>query len=197
MMQHAGTEHSAEPGMTLAQWADMDEDEPGELVDGRLVEEEEVGALHDAIVAWLIGVLAQWLGPRGLVLVSDTRFGVSPRRGRKPDAAVYLPGRKPPAHGLVTTPPDVMIEVVSPRPKDARRDRIEKMNDYAAFGVRFYWIVDPALRTFEAFELDADGRYVKVIGALDGVIERVPGCEGLAIDLDALWAIADRLESEG
>ena len=196
MVQHAGTSHPAEPGMTLAQWADMDEDEPGELVDGRLVEEEEVGALHDAIVAWLIGVLAHWLGPRGLVLVSDTRFGVSPRRGRKPDAAVYLQGRKPPAHGLVTTPPDIMIEVVSGRPKDARRDRVEKMNEYAAFGVRSYWIVDPALRSFEVFELDAKGRYVKVIGALDGMVESVPGCEGLSIDLDTLWALADRLESE-
>jgi Uma2 family endonuclease len=196
-MQHASMERSAGPGMTLAQWADMDEDEPGELVDGRLVEEEDVGALHDAIVAWLIGVFTRWLGARGTVLVSDTRFGVSPRRGRKPDASVYLPGRKPPAHGLVTTPPDIMIEVVSPRPRDARRDRVEKMNEYAAFGVRFYWIVDPALRSFESFELDAHGRYVKTVGALDGVIEEVPGCEGLSIDLDALWAVADRLEAEG
>jgi Uma2 family endonuclease len=141
-------------------------------------------------------VLTRWLEARGVVLVSDTRFGVTPRRGRKPDASVYLAGKKPPAHGLVTTPPDVAIEVVSPRPKDARRDRVEKMNEYAAFGVRFYWIVDPALRSFEVFELDASGRYVKVVGALEGVIERVPGCEGLAIDLDALWALADRLEAE-
>jgi Uma2 family endonuclease len=186
----------SEPAMTLAQWADLDEDEPGELVDGCLIEEEEVGALHDAVVAWLVGVLVGWLGSRGVVLVSDTRFGVSPRRGRKPDTSVYLGGRKPPAHGLVTTPPDIMIEVVSPRPKDARRDRVEKMNEYAAFGVRFYWIADPALRTFELFELDAGGRYVKALGALDGVIEDVPGCEGLTLDLGALWAIADRLESE-
>jgi Uma2 family endonuclease len=183
--------------MTLAEWADRDEDEPGELVDGHLVEEEEVGALHDAVGAWLVWVLMGWLGPRGgTVLLSDTRFGVSPRRGRKPDTSVYFPGRRPPAHGLVTTPPDIMIEVVSPRPKDARRDRVEKTNEYAAFGVRYYWIVDPALRSFEIFELDASSRYAKVVGALEGVVENVPGCEGLAIDLDALWALADRLEAE-
>jgi Uma2 family endonuclease len=191
-------EQAGVPEMTLAEWADMDEDEPGELVDGRLVEGEDVGALHDAVAAWFVWVLKSWLGPKGgFVLISDTRFGVSPRRGRKPDISVYFSGRKPQAQGLVTTPPDIMIEVVSPRPMDARRDRVEKTNEYAAFGVRFYWIVDPTLRSFELFELGADGRYVKALGAADGVIEKVPGCDGLTLDLDALWGEASRLEAEG
>lgn len=182
--------------MTLAQWADMDEDEPGELVDGRLVEEEEVGALHEVVGAWFVWLLKSWLASRGLVLTSDARFGVSPRRGRKPDISVYFAGRRPPAHGLVTTPPDIMIEIVSPRPKDARRDRVDKTNEYAAFGVRYYWIVDPAARSFEVFELGADGRYVKAIGAAEGVIDSVPGCEGLTVDLDALWKEAAQLDPE-
>ena len=195
MMQHIG-EPARELRMTLAQWADMDEDEPGELVDGSLVEEEEVGALHEVVAGWLVWLLKTWLASRGLVLTSDARFGVSPRRGRKPDISVYFAGRRPPAHGLVTTPPDIMIEVVSPRPKDARRDRVDKTNEYAAFGVRYYWIVDPAARSLEIFELGADGRYVKAIGAAEGVIDDVPGCEGLTVDLDALWRDAAQLELE-
>jgi Uma2 family endonuclease len=196
-MQHLA-ERSGEPEMTLAAWADMDEDEPGELVDGRLVEEEDVGALHDAVAAWLVWALKSWLGPGGgIVLLSDTRFGVTPRRGRKPDTSVYFAGKKPPAQGLVTIPPDIMIEVVSPRPQDARRDRIEKTTEYAAFGVRYYWIVDPRLRTFEIFELGADGRYVKALGAASGTIAQVPGCAGLTLDLDALWSEASRLEEDG
>jgi hypothetical protein len=35
--------------MTLAEWADMDEDEPGELVDDLLVEDEDAGYLHGAV----------------------------------------------------------------------------------------------------------------------------------------------------
>jgi Uma2 family endonuclease len=195
----------AEPGgsvragreMTLAEWADMDEDEPGELVDGILVEDEEVGALHDIVAAWFVALLARWLGDRGLVGLSDTRFGVGARRGRKPDVYAYLGDKRPPAEGLVTVPPDVMIEIVARRPRDARRDRVEKVTDYAAFGVRFYWIVDPALRSLEIFELAADGRYARALGAADGVVEDVPGCAGMEIDLDALWTRVDALETPG
>jgi Uma2 family endonuclease len=183
--------------MTLAEWGDLPEDEPGELVDGRLVEDEEVGYLHEVVVAWLIHTIKNWLGDRGgFVGTSDARFGVSRTRGRKPDVSVYLPGRRPQAHGLVTVPPDVMIEVVSPRPKDARRDRIEKMAEYAAFGVRFYWIVDPQARTIEIYELGADARYVRAQGASDGVMTSVPGLDGLRLDLDALWRECDLLQSE-
>ncbi len=191
---------TADPGaraMTLAEWADMDEDEPGELVDGHLAPEEEVGAEHDIIGAWLIWILKSWLAPRGgFVGMSDTRFGVSQTRGRKPDIYVYLPGRRPPSHGLITVPPDIMVEIVSPRPRDARRDRVEKMREYAAFKVRFYWIVDPSIRTFDILELGADGRYMHAIAASEGKIDQVPGCEGLALDLDALWAEVDRLAQE-
>lgn len=183
--------------MTLAEWADRDEDAPGELVDGQIVEEEEMGAEHDVVGAWLIWILRSWLASRGgFVGMSDTRFGVSRTRGRKPDAYVYLPGRKPPSHGLVTVPPDIMVEVVSPRPSDARRDRVEKMREYAAFNVRFYWIVDPAIRTFEILELGADGRYTHAAAASEGTIDQVPGCEGLVLDVDALWAELDRLAPE-
>ena len=73
----------------------------------------------------------------------------------------------------------------------------EKMREYAAFGVRFYWIVDPAIRTFEIFELGADGRYAVAASAAEGKIDPVPGCEGLVIDVDALWAKLDRLDDGG
>jgi Uma2 family endonuclease len=183
--------------MTLAEWGDLGEDEPGELVDGVLVEDEDVGYRHDLVGGLLTVLLGNWVIPRGgLVATSDARFGVAKQRGRKADLSVYFPGRKPPADGLVTVPPDILVEVISPRPKDARRDRVEKMNEYAAFGVRFYWLVDPAIRTFEIFELSADGRYARAVGATGGTVHPVPGCEGLSIDLDALWAVVDRLDAE-
>ena len=51
--------------LTLEQWADLDEDAEGELVDGELVEEETPSVLHEAIAAWLLTVLRLWVHPRG------------------------------------------------------------------------------------------------------------------------------------
>ena len=59
--------------------------------------------------------------------------------------------------------------------------------------MRFYWLLDPQLRTFEVYELGADRRYVHALGATDQVVSVVPGCPGLIVDLPALWADIDRL----
>ncbi len=183
------------PRLTDAAWADLPEDEAGELVDGTLVEEEVPDWIHESVVGWLCAMLRTWAVPRGgFVAVSELKYLLRPGTGRKPDVSLILPGGKPPPRrGAVRRPPDVMIEVVSPRPRDARRDRVEKMNEYAAFGVRWYWLLDPRTRTFEIYELGADGRYVVALEAVEGRVETVPGCEGLIVDLDALWTELDRL----
>ncbi|MBN1611461.1 MAG: Uma2 family endonuclease [Polyangiaceae bacterium] len=179
--------------MSVAAWLDLDEDDPGELVRGQLTEEEVPDATHELIVAWLVWTLKNWLGSRGLVLGSDLRVLVGDETGRKPDLTVYLDGsRLPPRNGPVTSPPDLLVEVISPSPRDERRDRVEKMAEYAQFGVRYYWLVDPALGSFEMFEL-VDGRYSKAVGATAGVVTDVPGCQGLRLDVDALWRELARL----
>jgi Uma2 family endonuclease len=188
----------AKARMTVEDWAALDEDEPGELVDGRLVDEEMPEFVHEVIVAWFVRALGNWLVPRGgYAVASEAKYAVGAARGRKPDASAWFPGRRPPARGIIRVPPDVAIEVVSSTPRDAKRDRIEKMDEYAAFQIRFYWILDPAERTLEIFELGADGRYVRAVGASDGVIDSVPGCDGLALDLGSLWAEVDRLDATG
>ena len=182
--------------MTFEEWAAMDEDEPGELVDGRLEEEEVPDLVHELVVSWLIHVLWGWLGSKGFVFGSDGKYTVRSDRGRKPDVAVYLhpETRRPPARGLVRVPPDILVEVVSPSPRDERRDRIEKMDEYAAFGVTWYWILDPSLQSLEIFELTG-GRYARAARATEGRLEAVPGCPGLHLDLDEIWTRIAQLDT--
>jgi Uma2 family endonuclease len=180
--------------MSVKEWLDLPEDSDGELVGGRLVEEEVPDALHESAVVWLITVLKTWLGPNGFVLGSELKTLTRERTGRKPDLTVFLAGRPaPPRRGPIRTPADILVEVVSPSARDERRDRVEKMAEYAAFGVRYYWLLDPALGSFEIFERNTEGNYVKVVGATDGRVDPVPGCPGLVVDLDALWSDLARL----
>lgn len=179
--------------MSLEEWASLPEDEPGELIDGELTEEEVADWDHEAVVAWVQALLWNWLVARGgYVYASEGKYAVRPGRGRKPDVSAFFPGTPlPPRRGPSTTPPDILVEVISSDPRDARRDRIDKAHEYAAFGARFYWLIDPDDRTFEIFELQAGARYLRVRAASEGAID-VPGCEGLRLDLDALWAHVDR-----
>jgi Uma2 family endonuclease len=52
--------------------------------------------------------------------------------------------------------PDLLVEIVSP--SSVRRDRYEKKELYARFGVKEYWIGDPANKTIEVLTLK-EGRY--------------------------------------
>ena len=178
--------------MTLEEWAALDDEVEGELVDGVLEEEEMPTVLHELVVTWLTSALRGWARRRqGFLLGSEAKVAVGPRRGRKPDLSVFLPPLLPaPSDTLVRVPPHLAVEAASPRPRDVRRDRIEKLGDYARAGVRYYLIVDPQLRSMEVYELGRDRRYTVAATAAHGRI-RIPGCAGLTLDLDALWAEVD------
>lgn len=178
--------------MTVEQWAALPEDEPGELVDGRLVEEEVPDLAHETVVTFIVMLLQTWLGERGFAFASGAKYGLAPRRGRIPDVSAFFDPHRLPRYGAVRQTPDLVVEVLSPTPRDHRRDRVDKLADYARFGVRFYWLIDPEARTVEILELK-EGQYTHVLDAAEGKLD-VPGCAGLSLDLDALWARIDRLD---
>ena len=176
--------------MSVEQWYERDDDESSdELVDGVLEEAEVPDRVHEIVITWLVRRLGPWVDARaGFIFASGLRLAIKKHTGRIPDVACYLRGRRPES-GLVRAAPDIVVEIVSPRPRDARRDRVEKIDDYAHIGASQYWIVDPKLRTFEVWKLDKAGRYGRAVAASRGKV-RV----GVTLDLDALWAEVDRLD---
>lgn len=194
MAEAASVDQLLGPRVTLEEWITLPEDVPGEFVDGRLVEEEVPDYLHEVLVAWLARVLGNWAEHVGAIVgASDAKFTLSSTRGRKADLTVYLSGRQPPPRGVITIPPDIAVEIVSPSPRDQRRDRLEKMEEYARFGIHFYWLIDPQQRTVEIYEQGGGSRYVRRVQTGSGSLGDVPGCPGLTLDVDAMWSKIDAL----
>ena len=98
-------------------------------------------------------------------------------------SGVSLRGRD----ALSRTPPTVIVEVISQQPRDVRRDRMEKASEYARFGVRWYWLVDPDALLFEIWELGPTAQYMQINAASTGKMT-IAELDGLDLDLDALWA---------
>jgi Uma2 family endonuclease len=185
---------SSGQAMTLKQWGELPDDVNAELVDGVLVEDEMATEVHDTILTFLNRLFGNWVRPRGGFVFFERKYGVARNTGRKPDVSVFLPGSK----GLTGTarvtmaPADIAVEVITPTPRDIRRDRVEKRREYAHFGIRWYWLVDPSLRTVEILERSPKGRYEHVLDGTTGKL-RVPGCRGLVLNLDDLWREVDSL----
>lgn len=193
MVKEMVTTRTIPQSMTADEWAALPEDIPGELVNGALVAEEMPDFVHENVVAWLVAVLRAWLRPKGgWVAGSNAKLTLSADKGRMPDVIAYFPNRRPEPRGPIRIPPDIAVEVVSRAPSDVRRDRVTKLGEYAAFGISQYWIVDPQLRTFEILMRGADSLYVHMRSAESGVLDEIPGCEGLVLDLDAFMGGARR-----
>ena len=113
-----------------------------DFVDG-VLEDRNVGQKKHAKTQTLIAmVLARLLQSLDALVVVEQRVRISPTRFRVPDVCVLL--RDVPEEEIVTTPPFLCVEVLSP---DDRQNRLDsKVNDYLSIGVPYVWVVDPYSR---------------------------------------------------
>ena len=186
-------ERMADP--TRYTWDDfvaLEEDDPRELLDGRLVEMDVPTALHEWIVATLVHYLLTWAMARraGIVLASGYKVKIRNDRGLMPDVQYFRRGgRSVPNQALDAGAPDLAIEVISP--SSDRYDRIAKLASYAEIGVAEYWIVDPERRTLERFVLGASGRYGASETSTGDVSFAPASFPDLLIDLAELWRLPE------
>jgi Uma2 family endonuclease len=103
-----------------------------------------------------------------------------------PDLAGWRRERMPemPQTAAFELSPDWVCEVVSPSTQG--RDRVEKMGIYARERVAYLWLVDPLVRTLEAFRLDGSN-WVLQGSWRDDARVRVDPFAAIELELGALW----------
>jgi len=140
-----------------ADYWQLPEGEPVELIKGRFVVSPSPNFLHQFIVGALFEILrasarqsggAAVLSPMDVILSDDTIL--------QPDLLYISKSRRHIIKQRVEGPPDLVIEIIS---GTSRRDRIEKLDLYAKYGVAEYWIVDPHAQLIE-FLINENGRFM-------------------------------------
>ena len=76
----------------------------------------------------------------------------TPLTARNPDLAIFEIGTVVARDGYIHSAPQLLVEVLSPA--NTRREREEKLNDYAELGVPEVWVISHEARTVEVLQLD-------------------------------------------
>ena len=150
-----------------------------DYVDGD-IQERNLGEREHARLQTLLTV---WFGNNEKVwevyTLVEQRIRVAPRRVRIAD--VCLVSRDAPKEQVLTTPPLLSVEILSPEDRLPRAARV--MEDYARMGVPNLWLLDPQDRV--AYIYSSDGLLKLTTDRLT-----IPNTE-IHIDLPTLFTALD------
>jgi Uma2 family endonuclease len=166
----------------------LPEGEQVELIRGRLIMSPSPSSLHQIVVLRLARILERAEeATDGLMLISPMDVILSDDTILQPDLLYVAKERRGIVKNRVEGPPDLVMEILSP--DSDRRDKTEKLDLYAKYGVAEYWIIDPSSQVIE-FLLLNQGRYV-MMQPSDNHYQspRLPEVE---INLAAFWTEVDR-----
>jgi Uma2 family endonuclease len=104
--------------------------------------------------------------------------------GRNPDVAVALQDTPEDARGR--RPASFAVEVVSEGSEARERDYVTKRQEYLAYGLAEYWIVDPRQRRVTILVRDGDDWTERVVKGRGSATSAV--LPGFAVPLADLWA---------
>lgn len=159
----------ARPAVSYQDVLDAPDGQVAQIVNGVFYLQAQPAPPHNAVERGLLAALIPAFergrgGPGGWWIIPEPElhFGNRDYRTLVPDLAGWCRDRLPefPASWAeLKVTPDWVCEILSP--STARLDRIEKMPVYAEQGIRHLWLIDPAAKTLEVFEL-TDGRWTMI-----------------------------------
>jgi len=152
-----------------------------ELIDGVVVMSPSPIPDHNEILAEVVFQLKRFAWENhGVRVFPETDLQLGAGLVYQPDVAVYGPGRLKGRRARLDTPPDLIIELLSPSSRSA--DLITKRGDYEAFGVGEYWVIDPQGVTPKVWRRSG-GKLVESATDLRSI--ECAAIPGLRLDLEA------------
>lgn len=144
---------------TYEEYYRLDDDQRHEIIDGNLLMAPSPDMWHQDWLNEINLLVTPFVKRRklGRTFIAPFDVVLDSENTVQPDlifvAATNLDIIKPRA---IFGTPDLLIELISP--SSVRRDRYDKKDLYARFGVKEYWIADPANKSLEILTLK-EGRY--------------------------------------
>jgi Uma2 family endonuclease len=177
--------------MTLHEFWDAEEvgDYRYELARGVLEVTHVPGEQHAFVVCFFYGAFERYRQAHPGVIhrfggASEFRLWLpSMISGRNPDAAVVVRHTAKDPRGY--RPPALAIEVVSEGSEARERDYQTKREEYLAFGLREYWIVDPIERRVTVLLRDGDAWVERQFG--EGQVAEGLVLPGFTVALADIW----------
>ncbi len=125
-----------------------------EFINGEVVVHSPVKRKHWKITDLISSVLSVYVRIKGLGVVGTEKVMIALTRNDYEPDIVFFSAEKAAAFEpdqVLFPAPDFVVEVLSA--KTEKTDRTIKKEDYAAHGIREYWIVDPNRQTIEQYLL--------------------------------------------
>ncbi len=173
-------------------YEDVREDQKAEFINGEVIVHSPVRIEHNITGKFLLKLMDTHVQLRDLGFVGYEKMMISlTRNDYEPDICFWSKRKSAkfkPRQTLFPAP-DFIAEVLSPSTEV--NDRTIKSEDYAAHGVKEYWIIDPAFQVVEQYFLD-NGEYRLHIKADSGILKS-RSVKGFAIPVAALFDEAENL----
>ncbi|SPF45372.1 conserved hypothetical protein [Candidatus Sulfopaludibacter sp. SbA4] len=156
--------------VTYEEWLRMPEVKNEEVVNGEIRTMPAPNLDHTDIVQNLYDLIRPQLNKREVTVYNspfDLIIRRAPLTARQPDLAVFQASTIVKRDGRMHSAPQLVVEVRSPA--NTRRERAEKLADYARLGVPEVWAFSPGDRTVEVLYLE-DGQYRRQPLPADGIL---------------------------
>jgi Uma2 family endonuclease len=173
--------------LTYEEWLRLPEAEGvEEVVNGEIQRMPPNKVLHADTVENLADLLkAQF--DRRIVQVRVSNFGLvirhDPLTTRAPDIAVFIRANVVEQDGYIHSPPELVVEVLSPA--NTRAERTDKLKDYESGGVPEVWVVSPEARTVEVLLLQ-QGQLTTTAILREGQLKPARFSEA-SVDIESIW----------